>query len=132
MKTNQSDKSSNPYQVPSGYFDELHSEITQRTASKPTIINVLIQWIATYKRPVFATASLAFVLIAGISIYRVQNQSSDCVTLACIEKKHLINEAEEYDLSDVLEYTVHDTLTDTSASILLLQEIDESELLNEL
>lgn len=128
----------NNFALDPDYFETIADRVKEKkyaeNYSKPSVFATFIAYI---RRPKIAFAySIALVMVAGLIWYNYQSQqivpSGDCKTLACLEKKELLNEHtlnaldEEnlYDIVDVEELDKQLSADSTGTGSLQNEELD--------
>lgn len=101
----------NNFAVQPDYFETIAERVKERkhaeNFSRPSVLSIFISYIL---RPKIAFVySVALVMVAGLIWHNYQSQqvapSGDCKTLACLEKRELLN---EHTLNDLDEENLYD------------------------
>ncbi len=119
-----------PYKVPEGYFDELYTNILQRKSEGKRERTTFFRL-----EPVRILSMILVISLVTFGVVRYtssNNQTEECVTLACVEETELLNEASLLDDEDLIDYISVSSVDTTNTSDPNLEGIDENELLNEL
>lgn len=121
----------NPYKVPEGYFDGLYTDILEKKANEPIVKRIYLRpyWSPKVLIPITAIAICAVLLISRTE--PVFN-AADCKSLSCLDDTELLDAATELDASTLLDYADYNSADSEITNEFDLQEIDESQLLNEL
>lgn len=101
----------NTFAVSPNYFDTLPEKIKERINAKNESVSVFEQVIAVLLKPkVILTCSIAAVLVLVIYVYKPNSFEStgDCKTLACLEKRELLNEQNVNDFDEENLYDLVD------------------------
>lgn len=129
-----------PFKAPDGYFDHFPTKITSRIAEQKSNSRFFLQ---SFLKPIPVFASAAVLVVVGFIAFNFSSSPNKPLTQEEITE-YIYQEGiiEEFTDDDILEYAeLSTTNTDTSSNnsevetiqdYLLDQELDESDIINEL